>query len=617
MALRRPRSSRGMFRSRLRSRSRSGSPHASLLAAFLAAAALANPFGVPCLGLLAGSSASPPHRAARGAWRALGGRPDAARARQSGARRCKEEAFAPEELEVALRTQSWDCFTDIYCINLDKRPERWAYMREQIEKLDMPARRWSAVDGTTLQFEALVESGELSATALSRLLLPDDQKIFGMDLTPGAIGCAMSHYHVWIDIMWRHGRSARLGDDSAMYLVVEDDCCFLPGFSQSLFEDRLSEVPEDWQILFLGSVDALGYQDLLQISPGVRRVYNGSRETTAYAINIGGVRSALEVCFPLLWQLDTMLTLNGTVCKHTPELRYTTKPMGYVLWPPVVEQNKWDFQTDVQKDEHPRFLFGKDGNRCYSVAPEPLSDDADSVVVGDAAGEGVDAAALARSYSLVGSWNGWSTFNELRRIGRSVIFSTEVQAPPGEVVEFQVVVDGDWNRRLFPTPAGDVALGQSAAAHGRNWKFQVPQEPRTLHICLDPTGARNLTGGGFMEAPSLALGRTYGLVGSWNAWASFDLLAPDESGTRFTAAVEVPEGQDVEFQLVCEGLWKERLFPSPLDGQVLGPSEEAHGRNWRLPAPRSRAVLRVVWEPMGLRRLRCALDVPPESDASF
>lgn len=43
---------------------------------------------------------------------------------------------------------------------------------------------------------------------------------------------------------------------------------------------------------------------------GSRRVYNGSRETTAYVINVEGAREALKVCFPLSWQLDTMLTMH-------------------------------------------------------------------------------------------------------------------------------------------------------------------------------------------------------------------------------------------------------------------------------------------------------------------
>jgi len=145
-----------------------------------------------------------------------------------------------------LEHPSWGCFGAIYCINLDHRPERWSYMQRQFEALAMPVQRWSAVDGSTIDgecLEELVEGGELHKDAVPRLLLPDDQKIFGMDLTPGAIGCALSHMHVWIDVMRRHGRGEFGGNERSMVLVAEDDCEFMPGFCEEYFLERLEEVP--------------------------------------------------------------------------------------------------------------------------------------------------------------------------------------------------------------------------------------------------------------------------------------------------------------------------------------------------------------------------------------
>lgn len=52
---------------------------------------------------------------------------------------------------------------------------------------------------------------------------------------------------------------------------MEDDCEFVPHFDEEQVQRRLDEVPEDWQLVFLGGVDAMGLQPLLQISPGVRR----------------------------------------------------------------------------------------------------------------------------------------------------------------------------------------------------------------------------------------------------------------------------------------------------------------------------------------------------------
>lgn len=87
----------------------------------------------------------------------------------------------------------------------------------------MPAERWSAVDGRRLDFKALEElvyGGELSAEAVQRLFLPNQQKVFGMDLTPGAIGCALSHMEIWLDIMTRHGEGEFRGDERSQFLVA-------------------------------------------------------------------------------------------------------------------------------------------------------------------------------------------------------------------------------------------------------------------------------------------------------------------------------------------------------------------------------------------------------------
>jgi len=299
----------------------------------------------------------------------------------------------------------------------------------------------------------LVASGELHRAALSRLKMPDDVKIFGMDLTPGAIGCALSHMEVWIDIMQRRGSGElRCDDRDAVFLVVEDDCEFLPGFSEELFLHRLAEVPKDWQVIFLGGVDAVGFQDLLQITPGVRRVYNGSRETTGYVINVEGVRSALEVCVPLMWQLDTQMTMHGIPCDWHPEIAITTKPMSYSFWPPLVVQNKEAFPTDVQKDEHPVFLHGKDGETRYNVLLEPLSEEewrrggfAQHDDAGPPTTELLMAMLQTDRYALVGSWDEWRNFHDFNpaELGGTLL-EAEIEIPAGkQMVEFQMVRNGD------------------------------------------------------------------------------------------------------------------------------------------------------------------------------
>lgn len=511
------------------------------------------------------------------------------------------------DADGAAGYRRWQCFAKIYCINLDDRPERWQFMERQFQDLQMPVQRWSAVDGRRLDFKALedlVYGGELSAEAVQRLFLPNQQKVFGMDLTPGAIGCALSHMQIWLDIMTRHGQGEFEGDERSQFLVVEDDCEFVPYFDEEQVQRRLDEVPQDWQLVFLGGVDAMGLQPLLQISPGVRRVYNGSRETTAYVINVEGAREALKVCFPLSWQLDTMLTMHSQLCdpplwvSEDMQLSYTVKPMSYILWPPLAVQNKRDFRTDVQKDEHPEFLH----SNSYEVAPEVLRQPPQrQELVGE------DLEALDRRYALVGSWDDWLTFHPFHF--SDPVLAAEVDVPPGAPVEFQVLRDNDWNQRFFPEADGSIRLGGSHDAHGKNWQQQVPLgPPKKLHVAWDPTGGGRLEH--CLEEPSsVALARRYALAGSWDGWTSHTAFVHSEEqlGT-YVAAVEVPSSLEIQFQVVClGGEFDERIFPSET-GEILGPSGDSFGRNWRLPAPTQPQMLWVYWSPVGKRRLSVFLD---------
>jgi len=272
--------------------------------------------------------------------------------------RRRRKAGAMKPLARALRTGRsalpWQSLRQVYCVNLDRRPERWSFMQQQFAHLQLPVQRWSAVDGRTLNVPELAEMGLIAKEALPRYLLPDEQKLFGTDLTDGGIGCALSHMTIWRDILARRREAGSSPSDA--YLVVEDDCQFLPGFSEGLLASRLSHVPDDWELVFLGGQDLLHRQHEYQVGEGVRRLYKGFRETTAYLINEAGAKACLEVSVPMHWQIDTHLNdeslREGLRPPRPDETDYTMRPRGYCLWPPLVEQERKAFKTDVQKVEH-------------------------------------------------------------------------------------------------------------------------------------------------------------------------------------------------------------------------------------------------------------------------
>lgn len=257
-----------------------------------------------------------------------------------------------------------ELFEDVYCINLDRRPERWEFMQQQFQRMGMQVRRFPAVDGSRLDIESLAKIGIVSDLARQRYLLPNSYKLFGFDLTAGAVGCALSHLFIWKDILGRVDARRELKP----FLVVEDDCAFDPALSESILEQRLQHVPRDWQLVFLGGQDLQRCQHLLECGQGVRRHYAGFKETTAYMVTVEGARACLEVSIPLRWQIDTHLSENDThalrrggidpkgwpvISKCDPrDMPYTVKPMSYCLWPPCVRQDRDTFNTDIQISEH-------------------------------------------------------------------------------------------------------------------------------------------------------------------------------------------------------------------------------------------------------------------------
>mmetsp|Transcript_85914 Transcript_85914/g.199733 ORF Transcript_85914/g.199733 Transcript_85914/m.199733 type:complete len:316 (-) Transcript_85914:286-1233(-) len=292
--------------------------------------------------------------------------------------------------------------------------------------------------------------------------------------------------------------------------------------------------------------------------------------------------------------------------------------MSYIFWPPLVEQNKEDFSTDVQKDEHPIFVYGKNGGKSYNVLLDPSKPPGKKRPKHEGKQQGLarresgvnDPFPHVQRFSIVGSWSGWKVFHELKDRGaEDGALSTEVDVPSGKVMEFQVLCDNDWNQRVFPSPQGGIMLGPSSAAHGNNWKVQVPTQwpEAAMRVHWAPQGQRPLRIT-FAEAASVALGRTYALVGSWNGWSSTVNLERQGPNTRaYVATIPLSPGVDVEFQVVCNGDWKQRMFPSPAGEQILGPNEDGHGKNWRCKAPPHKALLHVCWDPTGKRSISCSL----------
>jgi len=120
-------------------------------------------------------------------------------------------------------------FKHSFCINLDRRPDRWEKSKDEFDKVGLSVNRYSAVDGPE------VLSDDISKK----------YRGYKVDRDPKAIiGCLRSHrnlYTMALTAGWQE------------MAVFEDDVVFKNDF-RSLFETFCDQLPVDWLMLFLGCI---------------------------------------------------------------------------------------------------------------------------------------------------------------------------------------------------------------------------------------------------------------------------------------------------------------------------------------------------------------------------
>lgn len=107
-------------------------------------------------------------------------------------------------------------YPKIYIINLENNTERLEFIEKQLNELDLDYEIFKAVDGRLLtEFDLLEKYDKQKAIETLR------------ELTPGEIGCALSHLGVYQEIINYNFEGA---------IVVEDDAFFNSDFKEILLE---------------------------------------------------------------------------------------------------------------------------------------------------------------------------------------------------------------------------------------------------------------------------------------------------------------------------------------------------------------------------------------------
>ncbi|KAL2086344.1 hypothetical protein ACEWY4_017403 [Coilia grayii] len=138
-----------------------------------------------------------------------------------------------------------------------------------------------AVDGKALNVSQIEELG-------IRMLPGYSDPYHGRPLTKGELGCFLSHYNIWKEIVSRGLKTS---------LVIEDDLRFEVFFKRRL-QNLMQEVESqglDWDLIYIGR-KRMQVEHAEKAVPRIRNlvVADYSYWTLGYMISLGGARKLLE-----------------------------------------------------------------------------------------------------------------------------------------------------------------------------------------------------------------------------------------------------------------------------------------------------------------------------------
>ncbi|XP_065265570.1 procollagen galactosyltransferase 2 [Emys orbicularis] len=171
-------------------------------------------------------------------------------------------------------------FDEIFMINLKRRKDRRDLMLRTLYEQEIAVKIVEAVDGKALNTSQL--------KALNIDMLPGYQDPYSSrPLTRGEIGCFLSHYSIWKEVVNRELEKT---------LVIEDDVRFEHQFKRKLMKlmDDIEQVQLDWELIYIGR-KRMQVQRPEKAVPNVMNLVEAdySYWTLGYAISFEGAQKLI------------------------------------------------------------------------------------------------------------------------------------------------------------------------------------------------------------------------------------------------------------------------------------------------------------------------------------
>ena len=191
----------------------------------------------------------------------------------------------------------------IFCITCRRTPERWKQTQAHLVSVGLDVTPFYGIHGQTMGLRT------------AHPLRP------GWYITAGQVGCFLSHYMLWQTLTFLPHEEV---------LILEDDAFVEPDF-QDRFAEAYADLPEDWQLAFVGSINSRNLKPQ-QLTPRVA-VLEYPYATHSYMIRRSALPVLLETNQRLYAPLDVQLIEHAL-----PRLKV------YTFWPSLVRQRTYENQ---------------------------------------------------------------------------------------------------------------------------------------------------------------------------------------------------------------------------------------------------------------------------------
>lgn len=181
-------------------------------------------------------------------------------------------------------------FDHIYCLNLDKRTDKWSECEEEFKNLGIIVERFSAIDGS------LIDPAEIPHPHV-----------------PNRIAWRLSVINIFLDAKEKGYKN---------FLLLEDDIEFYYKFNDSL-DDVMSQLPNDWDCFWFSGNSV--FASLIPISPNIYKTAG-----TVCTHCIAFKNTSYDLIINELDNLNHFAGDNAIASLHDKLNMYITKP--YRCW---------------------------------------------------------------------------------------------------------------------------------------------------------------------------------------------------------------------------------------------------------------------------------------------